>query len=176
MYNISLTDNRYNGNQQDFMAQNCDCASLINSRSFSYNPINTGFLYDTCTNVTLEDIKFDTAGKALSLQHTQDASIRNIRSIRATVKDYENIGSFRLFAEGCSGDMSDFFQAGVYCGRLTGDRREVYTRGIPTSLSWTKGDRAIEWQPAVGSPKQWARLTTGAANVAGVDWVSEGNL
>ena len=42
----------------------------------------------------------------------------------------------------------------------------------PTTGTWAKGDRCINNQPAVGSPKGWICTVAGTPGT----WVSEGNL
>ena len=53
----------------------------------------------------------------------------------------------------------------------------VEVASIPNSLSWKIGDFAKNTRnPVVGQPKGWQRVTTGAGNVSGTDWISVGNL
>lgn len=63
---------------------------------------------------------------------------------------------------------------GGYYDAQTGSR-VVRMPVIPTSGSWTRGDRIIT-PAAIGQPKGAERLTTGSGNVLGVDWASTGNL
>ncbi|MFZ4687844.1 MAG: hypothetical protein ACOYLS_01270 [Polymorphobacter sp.] len=55
-------------------------------------------------------------------------------------------------------------------------RQPVYGTGIPTSGTWPRGKRIINSAPAVGAARAWVKVTTGAANVLGTDWINEGNL
>lgn len=55
---------------------------------------------------------------------------------------------------------------------LTHENKIYYGTAIPTSLTWTKGDRVINSNPTVGSPKSWICTVSGTPGT----WVSEGNL
>lgn len=50
------------------------------------------------------------------------------------------------------------------------------TGAPPTTGSWVKGDVCENRNSTVGQAKRWQRVTTGSGNVAGTDWISEGNL
>lgn len=58
----------------------------------------------------------------------------------------------------------------------TGFLFETIDGNIPTQGSHVIGDRVRQKGFAVGSPKGWSRVTTGAANVIAVDWINDGNL
>ena len=50
--------------------------------------------------------------------------------------------------------------------------RTVYLLAAPSTGAWVKGDRTINSNPAVGSPKSWVCTVAGTPGT----WVSEGNL
>lgn len=55
-------------------------------------------------------------------------------------------------------------------------RTEVLVAAMPTTGTWSLGDRAINITPSAGSPKAWSRITSGSGNILNTDWRSEGNL
>lgn len=61
-------------------------------------------------------------------------------------------------------------------GRYANGREPMFAPNAPTSGTWPRGKRVINSAPAVGQPRGWTKVTTGAANVLGTDWISEGNL
>lgn len=81
---------------------------------------------------------------------------------------------------------SDFYRADaihelakrpLLCGESTRPpTNKVYVTAMPTTGTWGMGDEAWLFQKAAGAPYFWFRLTTGSANVLGVDWKASPNL
>jgi hypothetical protein len=57
-------------------------------------------------------------------------------------------------------------------GEITSTLRNSEGTQIPTTGAWLKGDRVVNSNPSVGSPKAWVCTATGSPGT----WVSEGNL
>lgn len=165
----------YFDNVQDLQVTG-DCSTFIHANSRAFRCTNVSVLAQNVTDFTLESHVLDGCVNGIHLNNAQDSVLSNIRHIRKITAEYVNTGTFRVFANGCNGDLSPFVGAGLYLGHKVGNRRIVYTSGAPNSLSWTAGDIAYPIAPAVGNPVGYARLTTGAANVLGVDWRALANL
>lgn len=60
---------------------------------------------------------------------------------------------------------------------LYDNMRPVLTAtGIPASGTFARGTRIINSAPAVGAARGWTKVTAGAGNVLGTDWINEGNF
>jgi hypothetical protein len=119
-------------------------------------------------------------GSALSesdLITNESIRIRNGSSNHAILTDGTNkwginidgLGSIRINRLAGSGIL-ELGGPGVDF-RLLGNRN---TSGgaPPTTGTWIRGDRSVNWLPAVGSPKAWSCTVGGTPGT----WVSEGNL
>lgn len=73
-------------------------------------------------------------------------------------------------------EFLDPYGLGPTISKVGSNRRVEIAIGPPTAGTWRIGDEVVRNPPVVGQPQRWRRVTAGSGNVAGTDWISEGNL
>ena len=124
----------------------------------------------------INNIKFDTIITGLQAdRYDFTASTMGATKDRLKVLDmvdYVNSGTYRVFAEGCNGDLSPFIGTQLFCGVLEGNNKQMYSTAVPSTLTWKVGDRVMNSAPSSGNPRSWVCTVAGTPGT----WVSEGNL
>lgn len=133
-----------------------------------------------CTVATLNGVTMNASGTAPGL------SVQASTQVRVSGGYVNSGGAVAVFTAGTT--TNSFLDKSVNWGNTTGATAsfmsnsgtgfnvEANFSSVPTAGSWIIGDHAVHMGVTVGTAKGWCRVTTGAANALGVDWIAESNL
>lgn len=140
-----------------FIASGASALTTVGVYSFKAGQVRKIWIYGTAP----ADIA---GGYALFVYPTGASAGRTVRLAAMTAVRVPN------------GQPADMVSEAIRRGLYSNGQEPIAAPAPPTGGTWPRGKRIINSAPAVGAARAWVKVTTGANNVVGTDWISEGNL